>query len=73
MKRMNPFIEGSEKNGSGPPAGKPSKNLCFIDKNDMFVIESINFCQFGNWLCENCDNEESTSNQLHGISSNVLE
>ena len=48
MKRMNPFIEGSEKNGSGPPAGKTSKNLCFIDKNDMFVIESINFCQFGN-------------------------
>ena len=48
MKRMNPFIEGSEKNWSGPPAGKTSKNLCFIDKNDMFVIESINFCQFGN-------------------------
>ena len=48
MKRMNPFIEGSEKNGSGPPSGKTSKNLCFIDKNDMFVIESINFCQFGN-------------------------
>ena len=35
MKRMNPFIEGSKKNGFGPPAGMIWK---FVHFDDFIIL-----------------------------------